>query len=72
MLGIRNDVDTYKMERRIRRHVGVVEKVRAGFHGNVTGAKPLRGPGARWWVVPGTGRLKAGPPEQPGGGGCMA
>lgn len=64
MLGIRSDVDKNEMERRIRRHVGVVEKVRAGFHGNVTGA--------RWWVVPGTGSLKAGPTEQPDGGGCRA
>lgn len=31
-----------------------------------------RGPGARWWVVPGTGSLKAGPTEQPDGGGCTA
>lgn len=51
MLGIRSDVDKNEMERRIRRHVGVVEKVRAGFQGNVTGARPLgdQGPGGGWF-----------------------
>lgn len=39
------------MERRIRRHVEVLEKVRAGFHGNVTGAMSLgdQGPGGGWF-----------------------
>lgn len=41
MLGIRSDGNKNKMERRIRRHVGVVEKVRAGSHGNVIGARSL-------------------------------
>lgn len=51
MLGIRSDVDKNKMERRIRRRVGVVEKVRAGFYGNVTGDRSLgdQEPGGGWF-----------------------
>lgn len=51
MLGIRSDGDKNKMERRIRRHVGVVKKVRAGSHENVTGARSLgdSGPGGGWF-----------------------
>ena len=39
MLGVRSDADNKEMGRRIRRSVRVVEKVKASFHGKVTGAR---------------------------------